>query len=161
VNLVKTFLTWVIILGFLGFAGWQTYQFMTRSSQPHTTVTLQGDTYQADIAATAAVREKGLSGTDPLDKNQGMLFAFTKDDTWGIWMKDMKYPIDILWLNSNKEVTYIVKNADPSSYPYTTFKPQSPARYVFEIPAGTVEARGYKIGTKATFDLPDDLEVTE
>lgn len=154
-NLVKTFLTWVIILGFLVFAGWQTYLFIVKSSQPGTTVTVQSDTYKVKVATTTAEREKGLSGTKSLAKGEGVLFVFPKDDKWGIWMKDMEIPIDIMWLSSEKQVIYIVKHAEPSSYPYTTYKPNSPAKYVLEIPADTIEARGYKIGTKVEFALPE------
>ncbi len=160
-NLVKTFLTWLVILGFLAFAGWQTYLFIAKSSQPRVTVTVQGDTYKVGVVVSEADREKGLSGTKSLAKDEGLLFVFPRNDTWGIWMKDMEIPIDIMWLNEEKKVIYIVKHAEPSSYPYTTFKPTSPAKYVLELPADTIEARGYKIGTKAEFDLPDTEEGTQ
>ena len=160
-NLVKTFLTWTIILGFLAFAGWQAYMFITKSSQPHTTVTVRGDTYNVGLAITKAEREKGLSGTKSLAKDEGLLFVFPKEDKWGIWMKDMEISIDIIWLDDEKNAIYLVKHAEPSSYPYSTYQPTSPAKYVLELPAGTIEARGYSVGTKVTFELPDIQEGAE
>jgi len=160
-NLIKTIVLWAVILGFLAFAGWQTYLFVVEQSIPRTTVTLRGTTYNAKVSIDEKAREKGLSGTDSLAKTDAMLFVFPNEDTWGIWMKDMKYPIDIIWLDEDRRIIYIVKSADPSSYPYTTFKPKLPARYVIELQSGTVNSRLMKIGDKAQFDLSSIEEVAE
>ena len=67
-------------------------------------------------------------------------------------MKDMNYPIDIVWLDKDKKIVYIVKNAPPESYPYETFVPKQDARYVLELPAGTVGPKSIVIGKEAAFD---------
>jgi len=77
---------------------------------------------------------------------------FKEDGQWGIWMKDMKIPLDIVWLNKDKKIVYIVKNASPSLGTDTRFVPKEMARYVLELPAGTVERSALKIGTIAEFD---------
>ncbi len=64
----------------------------------------------------------------------------------------MKYPIDIVWLDKDKKVVYIVKNAPPESYPYENFTPKQDARYVLELPAGTVSKKSIAIGKEAMFD---------
>ena len=98
-------------------------------------------------------RERGLSGTAPLGEAEAMLFVFPSDDTWGIWMKDMKYPIDIAWLDSEKVVRHLVENASPASYP-TIFRPGKDVRYVLEMKAGTAKHKSITIGTKAEFTRP-------
>src|SRR3989344_5794286 len=49
-----------------------------------------------EVASTSAEREKGLSGHMPLGASEGMLFIFDWSNTWGFWMKDMQFAIDII-----------------------------------------------------------------
>lgn len=100
---------------------------------------LDGQRYHFTVMRTEAELEKGLSGTDSLPADQAMVFVFPSDGKWPMWMKGMNYPIDIVWLNSDKQVMYSVKNAQPSSYPNTEFVPDRPSRYVIELPSGTVD----------------------
>ncbi len=111
--------------------------------------------YDVSIMRSDAEREKGLSGTENLPTDDAMLFVFPLDGKWGFWMKDMNYPIDIVWLNSDRQVVYVVKAAQPSSYPDTIFKPGKNSRYVIELASGTIERTGINIGDKAT--LPSGL----
>ncbi len=108
-------------------------------------------TYETRVARTSSEIEQGLSGTSPLLKNQALLFDFPNEALWGIWMKGMSYPIDIVWLDANKKVIYIVTDAQPSSYPSTTYQPDEAARYVIEFKAGTVRDAHITIGAQAVF----------
>jgi uncharacterized protein len=108
--------------------------------------------FHARVAHTESEREEGLSGSSPLGDEDAMLFVFPSDGKWGIWMKDMNYPIDILWLDSDKRVVHIVRDAQPSSYPEVTYMPDKPARYVLETKSGTVEHKRITIGTRVEFD---------
>jgi uncharacterized membrane protein (UPF0127 family) len=81
-----------------------------------------------------------------------MIFVHSTDDKWAVTMKDMNFPVDIVWLDSDKKVVYIVKNAPPESYPYEQFVPKKKARYVIELPAGTVGGKSIDINGSATFD---------
>jgi uncharacterized membrane protein (UPF0127 family) len=120
--------------------------------QPHATVRIGDGVFAAKVVNTPADRAKGLSGTDNLRQDQAMLFVYDTDDKQAIWMKDMNYPIDIVWLDKDKKVVYIVKNAPPESYPYETFIPKQDARYVLELPAGSVGQKSITIGLTAMFD---------
>lgn len=71
---------------------------------------------------------------------------FKTDDTWGIWMKDMRIPIDIVWLDKDKKVVYIIQNAQPETPVKTVYRPPQPARYVLELPAGSVKQVAIKTG---------------
>lgn len=97
---------------------------------------------KVELALTEAEQIQGLSGRTSLTSDTGMLFVFAKPAYWGIWMKDMNFPIDVLWITDNLKVNYVVGNMTPKSYP-KAYKPITPARYVLELPAGTVEK--YKI----------------
>ena len=98
------------------------------------------------------MREKGLGGTFQLSDDQAMLLVYGNDGKWSVSMKDMKFPIDIVWLDRNKKVVYIVKNAPPESYPYEDFSPKKEARYVMLSNAGTVAKTRIAIDKIGDFD---------
>lgn len=100
-----------------------------------------------DIADNDLKRIQGLSGISSIPKNHGMFFIFDYSDYHGIWMKDMNFSLDILWLNEYSEVIHIEKNVSPSTFP-NVFKPDDAARYVLEFNAGFVSENGIKLGDK-------------
>ena len=102
------------------------------------------------IADTPAERVKGLSGRTELPSNRGMLFVFEKDGKYSIWMKDMKFNIDVVWLNSDKIVVDSALNIGPETYP-KNFASKVKARYILELPAGQVVARNISTGTQLSF----------
>src|SRR6056297_2901227 len=61
-------------------------------------VVIDGQIILADVALTNEDREQGLSGVKYMGDNEGMLFIFEEEKKHGIWMKDMRIPIDILWI---------------------------------------------------------------
>lgn len=114
-----------------------------------------GTSFEVTVLRSPEQLQKGLSGTDSLPRGRAMLFVFPHDDKWGIWMKDMNYAIDIVWLDSERRVVHLVKDAQPSSYPKTTFTPEKDSCYVIELPNGTIEQTGITIGEQA--DLPSGV----
>lgn len=106
---------------------------------------LGGETLKLEIADTEVLREQGLSGHKPLGANEGMLFIFPNDDQHQFWMKDMLFPIDIVWFDSEYRIIDVRERADPNSYP-EIFTPKSNARYVIELPAGFFEKYHLKVG---------------
>src|SRR4030066_759414 len=67
----------------------------------------------AKIAANSKDRQKGLSKLDSLPLDQGELFIFDKSDKYEIWMKDMKFAIDIIWIDQDKKIVDIASNVAP------------------------------------------------
>lgn len=127
----------------------------TSSDSNQATLKLHGATHNITILRTEAELQKGLSGTSNLPEGSAMVFVFPRDDKWGIWMKDMNYAIDIVWLNKDKKVVHMVKDAQPSSYPSTTFAADGESRYVIELPSGTIERTGITKGDTA--DMPSGI----
>ncbi len=110
-----------------------------------TTVTINNKTFLVDTATTPAQWEEGLSGRSPLSPETGMLFIFNKPDNYGFWMKDMNFPLDIVWISTDLHVIHIEKNLSPQTYP-TVYYPNAPAKFVLEILAGQTDANNIKIG---------------
>ncbi len=100
-----------------------------------------------DIADTKAKRTQGLSGVSIMPKNHGMLFIFDENSEHGIWMKEMNFSLDIVWLNNYSEVIYIERNATPESFP-KVFGPDKPSKFVIEFNAGFVAKNSIKVGDK-------------
>jgi len=78
-----------------------------------TSTSINGYNVSIAIASTDEQRIRGLSGSEKLNENQGMLFLFDKPSKQGFWMNKMNFPIDIVWLDSNNKVVHIEKQLDP------------------------------------------------
>lgn len=113
-------------------------------------VEIAGRNVKVDLALTAGERARGLSGRIGLGENDGMLFVFDSEGIYPFWMKDMNFPIDIIWINKNLRVIYVKENATPASYP-ESFSPGEKALYVLEVPAGFSEKNGLKLGDMVSF----------
>lgn len=128
-----------------------------RTTAPKTNVSIRGLTVEAEVAANSGSRKKGLSKKDSIPFNQGMLFAFENPGQYGIWMKDMRFAIDILWLDENKKIVDIAVDVPPQpgrrDLELAVYKPSHSAKYVLEINAGLVNLNGIQVGDHANFEL--------
>lgn len=105
--------------------------------------------YSLERATTDAEQAKGLSDRDNLAPQAAMLFSFSGNDEECIWMKDMRFSLDILWLDNNKKVTRIEQNVRPETYPNTFC--QDKTKYVFELNVGDVQKLGIQTGQQLVF----------
>lgn len=106
--------------------------------------------YKVEIARTQEEKEKGLMFWENLSKEQGILFINSEENIFSFWMKNMKFPIDIIWLNNNFEVVFIEKNAQPcGESECLNINPEKLAQYILEINAGEADRIGLQIGDKA------------
>lgn len=113
-------------------------------------ISAAGNSLWAQIADTDAERETGLSGRGCIPKERGMLFKFSQPGQYAFWMKNMKFPIDIIWIGPDKKVVTVRADVSPSTYP-ETFTSDKPAQFVLELAAGEAERLGIKNQTKLDF----------
>ena len=131
------------------------------SSAPTTKTMKIGDkTISIEIAQTTEEKAKGLSERDLLAPDSGMLFIMQKNSTPSFWMKGMKIPLDMIWIDDNKVVDISEKAqvpdariADPD---LPRYKPTKQIDYVLEVNSGYAKQNGIKIGT--TVELPAGIE---
>jgi len=128
---------------------WAQTSAAARSLQGNNYVVIGETKITVDVADSPSERTQGLSGRASLRPGSGLLFIFDEAAIHGIWMKDMYFAIDIVWVADNMQVVHIEQNVTPDTYP-TVFKPKSPARYVVEVPAGFVAEEGIKMGDLLT-----------
>ena len=102
------------------------------------------------VAKSEEDRQKGLSGRDKLDENQGMIFVFEKPGKYSFWMINMKFPLDIIYINGDK-VVHIFKNlpqqADTPVGLLPRYTPSEDANYVLELNGGQADELKIKKGT--------------
>lgn len=100
-------------------------------------VQIQNKPYTLFVADTEEKKNKGLSGIVSLKDNQGMIFIFEKPDFYYFWMKDMRFPLDFIFLNENKVVDTIT-DISPKIYP-ATFTSSKKANKIIEFNAGEIK----------------------
>lgn len=113
-------------------------------------VKIAGQSIKVDLAVTTEEKMQGLGGRSGLKEDEGMLFVFDKPGQYYFWMKDMNFPIDMIWIGKNNEVVYIKKDARPELYPESYGSDQD-AKYVLEVSSGFSEKNNLKEGDSAEF----------
>jgi uncharacterized protein len=114
-------------------------------------VCFSSECIDVEVTGTPEERAKGLMYRTSLDSDKGMLFVFEYPDKYAFWMKNTLIPLDIIWLNENKEVIHIVSAQPCNEEPCPSFGPIEDALYVIEVNAGFAEQNNINIGDKASF----------
>ena len=114
------------------------------------TLLVNGRSFSLEVAATVQSRELGLGNRTSLPADHGMLFVFSHVAPECFWMKDMHFPLDMIWVSSDKKVVHIEQNVAPSTYP-NSFCPVTPAKYVIELNAGTAATADIRNGESLDF----------
>lgn len=89
--------------------------------------------FKVEIADASEERQIGLMQHDVLQEDNGMWFIFNNEGRHSIWMKNMKFPIDIIWVDSNYNVVDIKRNAEPCTDNCEIYSPSKDAKYVLEL----------------------------
>lgn len=132
---------------------------MARGEMATVTFPEAGYTVRAEVARTLAERRQGLSGREGLAEGTGVLFVFPMLDQHRIWMKDMRFSIDIVWIaggvivDTHEHLPVPPPGADPASLPY--FNPRPQALLALELPAGTVAAHGLIHGRQVRIEFDE------
>lgn len=116
-------------------------------------VEINGKNFKVEVVKKGWEMERGLSGRTGLKDGAGMLFVFSKADFQIFWMKDMKFSIDIIWINEGKIVDIKERAAVPVTQYIESYRPSERAKYVLEINAGLAEKYGFKMGDEVKLDI--------
>ncbi len=118
-------------------------------------VIINNKTFSVDVAKTDEEKTKGLSVYNKLPLEKGMIFVFDTKGYYVFWMKDMKFPIDIIYIRKNKIVDIFKNVAPPKSQNETLpiIRSSESADMVLEINAGLSEKYNFKIGDSVKINL--------
>ena len=144
----------VIIWSFYMFLGQPApakYQAVSKVSLTRPVIKVGEQSIFIEIADTDEKRSLGLSYRRMLPPGTGMLFIFDTPGIYGFWMRDMKFALDIVWIDENWVVVGVARNVPADSYPQS-YVPPSQVKYVLEINSGEASSLGIDTGTRLYFD---------
>ena len=148
---IQKLVTLVAVVGLtLAFISQKNFLACNQSVRKDKEIRLGQQVFGAEVANTDATRQKGLGGRSCIGENQAMLFEFNSPGNYSFWMKDMKFPLDIVWLSVDKKVVFIKNNVSPATYPQS-FVNNQPAQYVLEIKAGKAKQLSLTKDTSISF----------
>ncbi|QQR82525.1 DUF192 domain-containing protein [Candidatus Campbellbacteria bacterium] len=138
---------WIIIGIVIGALALAFFVRIPSSNQKKAAISIGKTNINLEVADTDVLRTQGLSGRESLASTTGMLFVFDESDTYGFWMKDMRFPLDIIWLDEQGVVVHIEYNVAPETYP-SVLTPNEKALYVLEVNAGVASELLIEKGTR-------------
>ena len=143
----------LIFLFIIFFLGLLFFYLINSSNETKPYVKINSQIINIEIADTLEKQIQGLSDRQSLCPDCGMLFVFPTARVQRFWMKNMRFPLDIIWINNNKIVN-ISKNLPPEGeHPTRAYSSIEPADYVLEINAGAARKWGIRIGDEVKFNL--------
>lgn len=101
---------------------------------------------QIEIAETEYETQTGLMYRKGMEDQQAMLFIFAQEEPKGFYMKNTQFPLDIIFLDKDKQVVSIAKDAQP--FNQSTLRSEGPAQYVLEVNAGLSDKWGLEKGDR-------------
>jgi len=122
-----------------------------------------GDTFKLLLSSTGKIVKvecvvtpqkiaQGLSGRKSLKKGTGMLFIFNEIQRQNMWMPDMKFPLDVIWLDETLSVIHISYGLQPCVDRRTCPSTNSvyACKYAIEMNEGEAAIYGFMNGTQLT-----------
>lgn len=106
---------------------------------------------ELEIVRTDEEKARGLSGRESLAANAGMLFLYDQQTTPSFWMKEMNFPIDIIWIGGDKRIVDITENIAPETFPQL-FRPRASVQYVLEVNATWAKNHNVAIGDEVVLN---------
>lgn len=155
---MKKITTGWILLGMLVLIGLYAWFLLRGGGEPthYLLIFPDGTRVVAEVARSDAERLLGLIFKEKLPENMGMLFAFEEPDYHRLWTKNVRFPIDLIWLDSDRRIIGWEINLLPCRQdPCPTYAPkQQKALYALEIPTGFVKQHRLKTEMVVVFELP-------
>ena len=106
---------------------------------------------RAEVADTPARRSQGLSGRRTLAADRGVVFPYSDPARPAFWMPDMHFDIDIVWIREGRIVDLHARVPHEVTPPLPRYQPREPIDRVLEVPAGTAERLGWRVGDPVSF----------
>jgi len=145
---LKKFLFIIFVLTFLSGFG----------EQPSIKVCFTGVCIQAEVAQSDMDRQEGLMFRQKMGEYEGMLFVFPQESIPSFWMKNMLFPLDVIWLDKDKKIVGIAKNQPLCSKECLGIDSPMSVLYAIEVNAGFCERHNINVGQKVKFKIKSPLK---
>ncbi|HET6519140.1 MAG TPA: DUF192 domain-containing protein [Geminicoccaceae bacterium] len=110
--------------------------------------------FQVEVARTPAEQSLGLMYRQSLAADRGMLFAYRVPRVISMWMKNTFIPLDMLFIGEDGRIGHIAADTTPLSE--ASISSEGPAIAVLEVPGGTAERLGIRVGDRVEHAIFDD-----
>ena len=109
--------------------------------------------FVVNVVSTPAQLKQGLSGILTMPKKQGLLFIFPSVQKQSMWMPNMNFPLDIVWIDDSKTIVKIEENATPCADTHNckSYSSTTPVLYAIELNAFDAVSIGLEIGMLLEF----------
>lgn len=147
-------LVWVGIIGIVALL----LTFVAYTFWPYersTAITIGPKTFYAEVADTEESREAGLTQRTALKEDQAFLIVYDANDIQPITTRDMQFPVDIVWIDQNKKVAFVARNAVPSVT--GVYRPSGKTRYVMMLSAGATAKYSITVGKQIEFSYESEV----
>jgi uncharacterized protein len=114
-----------------------------------------GKVLQAEVMDTPELRGLGVMFRPSLPEDRGLLFTFERLDFYSFWMKNCRFPIDMVWLDEHRRVVHLAEAVPPCRKdPCPSYQPMQRAQYVVELNAHQARREKVVLGAVLDFTLP-------
>lgn len=119
---------------------------------PQPAVTINGMTWEVEVADTPTLRYRGLSFRRVIPDGTGMLFVYPEQqDRLEFCMRDCEVDIDIAFINAAGRVVKVTTmRVEPDRSGSVPYYSDAPAQYALEVRAGALKEAGVKPGDTVT-----------
>ncbi len=152
-NILRKFMTvFLAVALLLGGAFWWQTKKQEPATQTQTTLRraearIKTKVFTLYVATSPKDMQVGLAAYDSLAEHQGMIFRGLTAGQQGMWMKHMKFDIDIIWVDSHGTIVHIEPLVSKDSYPKVYQNPpNTTSQYVIELAAGVCQKYGIARG---------------
>lgn len=131
-------------------------------AEPKVTITTRDGkpvSFIVEIADTPSKREMGLMYRKEMAADRGMIFIFSQESPQSFWMKNTPLPLDMIFINADKEIVGIVERAVPFSLDPRGVS--TPSQFVLEINGGLAQKHGIRAGDRVGFEGIDGAAVKQ
>ncbi len=111
---------------------------------PRGTIKIDDTVLEVQVADTEPRRIRGLMFQDQLPYDQGMIFVFNEPGIYSLWMLNMQFSLDMIWLDENGNIVHLEENIPPCKsateiMACQSIIPNGNALYILEVTSGFVK----------------------
>jgi len=122
--------------------------------RPLAEVCFRAACFQVEVALSGEEHRAGLMNRKSLDPMGGMLFAYQEEQLLQMWMKNMTFSLDIVWINAVSKIVRMDTDVPPCRKgPCEGVASEVPVMYVLELASGAAAQAKLKVGDTMTMDL--------
>jgi hypothetical protein len=143
-----------VIIGVVGMLSLPKDVKLEQTEFPQGIVKIDDVVLKVQIADTKPLQTRGLMFQETLPYDQGMLFIFEDEGIRSMWMLNMQFSLDVLWIDAQGNVVHIEKDTQPCKSALETMActftngNDEEAKYVLEVTAGFVDKFGITENSK-------------